>query len=62
MLNEARELVMTLPPAEIGKCVLDQDGNLFMGDPEQLRAALTDRKVRFHEGCIHGALPRSRER
>lgn len=61
MLDEARELITLLPPLEIGKCVLDHDGNLFTGDPEQLRAALTDRKVNFHEGRIHGALPRLRE-
>jgi hypothetical protein len=60
MLNEARALVMALPPTEIGKCVLDEDGKLFIGDPEQLRAALLERKVRFHEGRIHGALPRPR--
>jgi len=61
MLNDARELVTALPPAEVGRCVLDQDGNLFMEGPEQLRAALTDRRVRFHEGRIHGALPWPRE-
>lgn len=61
MLNEARALVMALPPAEIGKCVLDEDGNLFIGDAEQLRAALIAGKVRFHEGRIRGALPRPRE-
>ena len=60
MLNEARELVGVLPPVEIGRCVLGRDGNLFTGDPIRLRAALTDRKVRFHEGRIHGALPRLR--
>ncbi len=61
MLNEARELVMALPPAEIGRCVLDENGNLFIGSLEQLRAALIEHKVRFHEGRIHGALPQPRE-
>ena len=60
MLSEARALVAALPPAEIGRCVLDEEGNLFIGDAEQLRAALIDGKVRFHEGRIHGALPRPR--
>lgn len=60
MLNEARALVIALPPAEIGRCVLDEDGNLFIGDAEQLRAALIAGKVRFHEGRIRGALPQPR--
>jgi hypothetical protein len=29
-----------------------------MGDIEQLRVALTEHTVHFHEGRIHGALPR----
>jgi hypothetical protein len=61
MLDEARGLVKLLPPPEIGSCVLDQSGNLFMGDTEQLSAALSAHTVRFHEGRIHGALPRLSE-
>ena len=61
MLNEARDLVAILPPAESGKCVLDQDHELFAGDIGQLRAALSNHTVRFHEGRIHGALPRMGE-
>ena len=60
MLNEARELVAALPPAEVGTCVLEVGGNLFMGDGEELRAALTRHEVRFHEGRMHGAVPRLR--
>lgn len=61
MLNEARELVGVLPPAEVGRCVLDQDGSLFAGDAKQLSAALNKGTVRFHEGSIRGALPRLSE-
>ena len=61
MLREAYELVSALPPIEVGKCVLDVDGTLFAGDIEQLRVSLTAGKVQFHEGRIHGALPRPRE-
>ncbi|HUE84241.1 MAG TPA: hypothetical protein VMM84_19220, partial [Pyrinomonadaceae bacterium] len=57
MLIEARELVAVLPPAETGKCVLDQKGNLYSGDPQDLRVGLTKGTVRFHEGRIYGALP-----
>ncbi len=62
MLNEARDLVAALPPSEVGACVLDQGGQLLMGDIDQLRAALTRHEVRFHEGRIHGALPRLRSK
>jgi hypothetical protein len=58
MLNEAHELVAELPPADSGKCVLDHDGKLFAGDMDQLRSALDQCALRFHEGRIHGALPR----
>jgi hypothetical protein len=58
MLNEGRELVGALPSSEVGACVLDPAGNLFMGDIDELRAALTGNDVRFHEGRIHGAVPR----
>jgi hypothetical protein len=61
MLEEARELVAALPPAETGKCVLDERGDLFAGDASRLQAALTAHAVRFHEGRIRGALPRLRE-
>ena len=61
MLDEARDLVSLLPSREIGKCVLDQDGNLFVGDAKQLPAALNEGTVRFHEGSIRGALPRLSE-
>jgi len=61
MLREARDLVAVLPPAETGKCVLDQHGDLFTGDTATLQAALTAQTVRFHEGRIRGALPQARE-
>ena len=60
MLQEARELVAALPPGEMGKGVLDERGDLFAGDPAELRTALTAGAVRFHEGRIRGALPQLR--
>jgi hypothetical protein len=61
VLKEAHELVATLPPTAVGKCVLKMDGTLFMGDVEELRVSLTAGKLQFHEGRIHGTLPRPRE-
>jgi len=60
MLQEARQLVAVLPPAETGKGVLDDRGDLFAGDIAELQAARTARTLRFHEGRIRGALPRVR--
>jgi hypothetical protein len=60
MLQEARELVAVLPPAQVGTCVLDARGDLFTGDPARLRAALAADGVRFHPGRIRGALPQVR--
>ncbi len=57
MLQEAREIVATLPPRETGTCLLDERGGLFVGDAAGLRAALAAGAVRFHAGRIRGALP-----
>lgn len=57
MLDEARELIAALPPAETGKCVLDSRGELFSGDAARLRPELTASAVRFHAGRIRGARP-----
>jgi hypothetical protein len=60
MLREARQIVAALPPAEVGRCVLDERGDLFAGDPAHLQAALEAGRVRFHEGRIRGSLPQVR--
>ena len=60
MLRQARELVGVLPPAETGRCVLDERGELFAGDAAGLRTALAGGALRFHEGRIRGALPQLR--
>lgn len=57
ILGEARSAVPLLPPAEVGKGVLDKQGELFTGDADELRSALETQSLRFHEGRIHGALP-----
>lgn len=57
-LTEAREIVSVLPPAEVGKCVLNAHGDLFTGSVEELTSALSAGRVRFHPGRIRGALPK----
>ncbi|MCX7013985.1 MAG: nucleotidyl transferase AbiEii/AbiGii toxin family protein [Candidatus Sumerlaeota bacterium] len=57
MLREGRELVAALPPAEVGKCMLDERGGIFAGGVAELRAILAAGAARFHEGRIRGALP-----
>jgi len=60
MLAEAREIVGLLPAADVGKCVLDERGELFAGDVAVLRKAVASGSVRFHEGRIRGAFPQMR--
>jgi hypothetical protein len=60
MLDEARSIVDVLPAPDVGKCVLEERGELFAGDPERLRTAMAAGAVRFHEGRIRGALPHVR--
>jgi len=60
VLGEAREVVKTLPAAEVGKCVLSTEGELFRGDCAALRTALGEDRVRFHPGSIRGAWPEVR--
>jgi len=58
MLASAREMVDLLPSEQCGKCVLNQGGELFRGDSSQLRAALSEKGLAYHAGCIRGAFPR----
>jgi len=57
ILAAADEVVRVLPAAEVGTCVLDPDQGLYRGDPSHLRGALEAGEIRFHRGCIGGALP-----
>jgi hypothetical protein len=58
LLACARRVVDALPHDELGRCVLSDTGELFRGDAQALQEALSQRRVAFHSGCIHGALPR----
>ena len=60
MLEEGRDIVRGLPPAESGKCILNSEGELFRGTLPELSQALQTNSLRFHEGTLRGALPRIR--
>lgn len=57
MVDEARELVLTLPAEESGKCVLHGSGTLFNGGAEEFTSAFRAGEIHFHNGCLRGAFP-----
>jgi hypothetical protein len=57
ILDEARALMPLLPVDTAGKCVLDANGGLWRGNPEELPGALSQGLIHFHPGSIRGALP-----
>jgi hypothetical protein len=60
LLIEARAIIARLPPAESGKCVLNEVGELLAADAAALQAAIESSRIRFHAGSIRGALPQPR--
>ena len=54
---EAREIISTLPPENVGCCVLAPDGNPFSAPPAKLRSLLAQNNLRFHPGQIGGVWP-----
>lgn len=57
MIQEAREIVETLPSPHAGEAVLTSSGVLCRDEPDRLRENLSAGQVRFHAGRIRGALP-----
>ena len=57
-LETAAKICASLPADKVGTCVISIDGELFRGDPENLRAALANDNVAYHEGSIGGSWPR----
>ena len=56
-VDEAREVLRVLPAETAGRCVLDHRGGPARFAPAELRRALADGLVVFHEGSIRGAFP-----
>ncbi|HVT45393.1 MAG TPA: hypothetical protein VMT00_13505 [Thermoanaerobaculia bacterium] len=57
ILATAERFVDALPSDRVGECVL-ANGDLFRGDPDELRGALQRGEIQFHPGSIRGAFPR----
>ncbi len=57
LIDEARTIVGLLPATDAGKAVLTSSGELFRDTPDRLRDGLRAGQVRFHQGCIRGAVP-----
>ena len=60
LLAAAGDIVACLPPADVGRCVVDREGQLFRGETTELRNALASNAIVFHPGSIRGALPTPR--
>jgi hypothetical protein len=56
-LADAKAIVRHLPPEQLGKCVLDEDGQLLRAEPERVRGVVASGKLAFHAGSIRGAWP-----
>jgi hypothetical protein len=61
MLRDARLVSGQLPVADVGKCVITSDRELFRGNPTALAEALGNQRVSFHEGRLGGSWPVFRE-
>lgn len=61
ILHESANMIAVLPPAEVGKCVGTPSHHLFKGGLEDLKAALRDNRLLFHEGRIGGSWPSTQE-
>lgn len=57
-LAEAKVTVSQLPPEQLGKCVLDEQGHFCRAAADQVRNALAGGKLSFHPGSIRGAWPK----
>jgi len=54
----AKQVVVLLPPDELGKCALTRDGELYTGGISELEESLRRDEVVFHSGSIRGAFAR----
>jgi hypothetical protein len=57
MLEEAREIVTTLPAKQAGTCILGRHGGLYGAGLAQLREDLAVDGLIFHPGRVRGAYP-----
>jgi hypothetical protein len=60
-LDDAREILSSLPTARAGQAVLSADAHLYQGTARDLPRDLERERVLFHAGRLGGAWPRVRE-
>jgi hypothetical protein len=56
-VTQAQEIIVLLPPEEIGHAVLNESNEIFRGDIEALQIALEESQLQFYAGHIGGAWP-----
>lgn len=59
-LETARAQCAALPVGMLGRCVVTAGNELFRGGADELRTALQNNRLRFHEGRLGGAWPEFR--
>ncbi|HAK93635.1 MAG TPA: hypothetical protein DCM87_01160 [Planctomycetes bacterium] len=57
-LGEAEHVIALLPEVEAGKAVVDPEGGIYRGAPDDVARDLAQGIMRFHAGAIRGAWPR----
>ncbi|TVQ25386.1 MAG: hypothetical protein EA383_08505 [Spirochaetaceae bacterium] len=57
ILEDAEKIVATLPPDELGTCVLDDTSSLCTASASALESFVRDGRVLFHTGSIGGVWP-----
>ena len=57
MLAQAREIVEILPPETVGQCVVTAEETLCNLAPQDLKVALANDEIRYHQGRVCGAWP-----
>ena len=62
ILDVAKATIDVLPPDQVGKCVINSQGSLYVDGPSELSAALERHEIAFHSGRIRGAFPQVIER
>lgn len=57
LLNAGRRAIAALPGEAVGTCVLTRRGELFTGDADEAKRAVSAGDLVFHAGRLRGAFP-----
>lgn len=61
MIETAREIILELPSAKWGTCVMRTDFSLFAGTAAEAKRAFNAGELHFHRGCLRGAFPQIKD-